>query len=101
MLKVNWKPLWPVSVTCTSTPASASSTTRGTVRGMMGPIITLNWTLLSIGRSRHTLRQGDLQHFSRRFHQLIGPNRSVRVANEPENQRISQILGSNEIQAVP
>ena len=67
-LKTSWKPLWPTSSILTSTEASDSSTTLGTGTAIIGPIISVSWTLLSNHSPRHTLRRRDRQHSARRGH---------------------------------
>src|SRR5215469_5380054 len=92
MLKVSLKPDWPTSTVFTSTSVNASITSRGGVRGMMGPMKRRNWTLSSTRYPRNAQRRSDVQDAPRNIHQVVRCDRAVGIANQPEDQRVGEIF---------
>src|SRR5215472_14240625 len=100
MQKVSWKPLVPTSSIFTSTSTRASRTARGTGTAKTGPIRMLSWTLSSNRTSGHALRHGDVEDRARGLDQLVRTNGAVSVADEPEHQRIAEVLGGDQVEPV-
>src|SRR5271166_882738 len=100
MLKTSLNPLVPTSLTVTSTFARESGTTRGTGTGNTGPIIKLSWMLSSIGSPRNPLRHGNVQGCAGRLDQFARPDRAVGIAQQPEEQGITQIFGCQQVEPV-
>src|SRR5262249_25671195 len=104
-LNVSLNPLWPTSTTFTSTSVSASITARGGVSGMNGPINRRSSTLSSIRlsdirRPRHAQRRRDVQHLAGGGHEIVGVDRAVGIADQPEDQRVAEVLRGDQIEAI-
>src|SRR5579863_4117754 len=100
IMKVSSKPLWPTSTMCTSTDARHSSTLDGTGVASTGPIINVSWTLSSNSASGNALRRGDVEHPAWGIHEVPGRQGTVGIADEPRHERITQVFGRDQIQAI-
>ena len=100
MLKVSLKPLWPTSTTFTSTSASASITARGGVSGMIGPMRGVAGRYRAFGAPGTPCGVVMFSTRSRSGDQVVRLDGAVGVADQPEHQRIAEILRGDQVEAV-
>src|ERR1019366_1721844 len=87
--KLNWKPL-PCLPFVTCTEVNASTTGFGAGSSTAGPIISVRFSALSTAYPRNTLRQSDAQDAPDPLGKILGPHRSIGIADAPILLRVAE-----------